>query len=266
MRSFRKYIFDWWESNKRDLPWRHTHDPYKILVSEIMLQQTQVLRVLAKYREFIERYPTVYELSNTSIADVIRMWKGLGYNRRALNLQKSAHMIVHDFNGVFPKDEKKLLKLPGVGLYTARAILVFAYKQDVSMVDTNIRRILTHYFFHDKEQSPKVIQSFADTIVPKGKSWEWHQALMDYGSSQEFTKIHPPTRRVVKSLIPFKDTTRFMRGRIIDLLRDGHMQEALLIQTCTSNYNKASEFIIGQIDALIREKLVSRNDGILRLG
>ena len=182
IKEFQLAIFSWWKLHKRDLPWRHTRDPYKILVSEVMLQQTQVSRVLPKYIEFIKQFPAVNELAQSSGAEVLRIWKGMGYNRRALYLQKAAQEIVHSYKGIFPKRESLLTKLPGVGTYTARAILVFAYKQDVAMVDTNIRQIITHFFFEDISQKPSVIQEVADKLVPPGKSWEWHQALMDYGA------------------------------------------------------------------------------------
>ena len=175
-KKFQAYIFAWWKTHRRDLPWRHTHDPYKILVSEVMLQQTQVSRVLPKYREFIQAYPTVKDLARASNSDVLKIWKGMGYNRRALYLKKAAEI------GEFPKSEGELVKLPGLGTYTARAILVFAYRKNVAMVDTNIRQIITHFFFHDAPQKDKIIQNIADQLVPKGKSWEWHQALMDYGA------------------------------------------------------------------------------------
>jgi len=140
----------------------------------------------------------------------------MGYNRRALYLHSMAKMIVRSYNGTFPKDEKLLIKLTGVGTYTARAILVFAFGENIACVDTNIRKIITHYFFKDKPQKQKVIQKAADQLVPIGKSWEWHQALMDYGSAHTFS-IQKST--VTKKIILFKETDRFIRGKIIDYLR-----------------------------------------------
>jgi A/G-specific adenine glycosylase len=261
--KFQSFILRWWKRNKRDLPWRHTHDPYLILVSEIMLQQTQVFRVIAKYLEFIGRYPTVIDLANATLSDVIRIWKGLGYNRRALNLYSAGKMVVEKFGGVFPKTEEQLCSLPGVGLYTARAVLVFAMKRDVAMVDTNIRRIITHHFFGDIPQSPRIIQAAADALVPKAKSWEWHQALMDYGA---LAMPRNRNRKQFTNTIPFKDTPRFIRGRIIDLLRDGNMRQSNLIQKCSENSKKSEDFIAEQINALIREQMISKTGGVLRLG
>lgn len=253
-------IFLWWKTHRRDLPWRHTHDPYKIFVSEVMLQQTQVLRVLPKYVEFIEAFPTVQELAKASPAQVLRAWKGMGYNRRALYLRKAAQIIAQDYDGKFPKDEKLLAKLPGLGIYTARAVLVFAYKQDVSLVDTNIRQIITHFFFDDIPQPEKVIEDMAGQLLPKGKSWEWHQALMDFGALRlrsgqvKKLKVH----KVVKSK-PFKESSRFYRGRIIDWLREGDIRERVLITELTKRYAKPPEFIQSLINDLMKEGLVERN-------
>ena len=223
-----------------------------------MLQQTQVLRVIPKYTEFIEKYPSVEVLSKASPASVLRIWKGMGYNRRALYLQKAAIEIVRTHNGIFPKIESELRKLPGLGIYTARAILVFAYKQEVGLVDTNIRQIITHFVFGDVPQSEKVIQEAADALVPKGKSWEWHQALMDYGSS-ELKKIRPVAKRIrVVSKVPFKDTDRFFRGRIMDLLREKSMSEHVLVEHINKTYSKPADFIQTIIQGLVDDGLIQR--------
>jgi len=266
--KFQQMIFTWWGENRRDLPWRHTHDPYKITVSEIMLGQTQVSRVLAKYREFIKRYPTIYSLANASTASVLRVWKGMGYNRRALYLHDIANVIVREYKGIFPEDEKLLTKLPGLGTYTARAILVFAYKKNVSCVDTNIRRIITHFFFNDRPQRDSVIQQAADQLVPAGRSWEWHQALMDFGAI-ELKKINPLKRRDVSNgtsqAKPFKETNRFYRGRIIDMLRERKYVETKIINYIYNQYNKQEYEIQSIINGLIKDGLVVRNKNILSL-
>lgn len=236
--KFQDFIFSWWKDHRRDLPWRRTHDPYKILISEVMLQQTQVGRVLPKYAEFIEAFPNISTLANASPADVLRAWKGMGYNRRALYLKKITSI---------PKTEKELMKLPGIGRYTARAILVFAFKKDIALIDTNIRKIITHFFFHDTPQKESRIQEVADWLLPKGKSWEWHQALMDYGASHLWSNLN-------KKQKPFKNSNRYFRGRVIDMLRDKAMAEKEL--------NVKPEIIEG----LIRDGLVVRSrDNMLHL-
>lgn len=241
IQDFQTNIFSWWRAHRRNLPWRHTHDPYKILVSEIMLQQTQVRRVIPKYAEFIKAYPTVKHLAGASAAEVLKHWKGMGYNRRALYLKKIR---------TIPKSEKELMKLPGVGRYTARAICVFAYKQDVALVDTNIRQILTHFFFHDVPQKEKIIQTLADALVPKGKSWEWHQALMDYGALG-LNKVPG----VIKKQSQFKNSNRYFRGKLIDVLREGSVKEKVLLK----------DFSSAIINSLMKDGLIVRKNGVLSL-
>lgn len=251
--SFRKKIFHWWKINKRDLPWRHTHKPYRILVSEVMLQQTTVSRVLIKYPEFITRYSTVNDLAKASPGDVLRLWKGMGYNRRALYLQKAAKMIVDIYKGTFPSTEQELIKLPGLGRYTTRAILVFAYKRDIAMVDTNIRQIITHFFFQDLPRTEKEIQGIADRLVPIGKSWEWHQALMDYGAAKTHAWKHPERSRG----IPFKQSNRYFRGRIMDILREKKMNKHSLIKKTIALYGKDGDFYSDILKGLEKDSLIS---------
>ena len=243
IRKFRNMIFTWWKMHRRDLPWRHTHDPYSILVSEVMLQQTQVLRVIPKYAEFIKRYPSVADLARASTADVLKLWKGMGYNRRALYLKKAAAL------GKIPGTEKELLKLPGVGKYTARAILVFAFNKDIAAVDTNIRQIITHFFFSDKPQKEKTIQDVADQLLPAGKSWEWHQALMDYGAI-EMPKLN--IKKIMKKPgIPFKQSNRYVRGKIMNMVREGKIAEPPRLTRI--------------IDGLVKDGLVERKNGKIQL-
>lgn len=255
--AFRDMIFSWWQEHKRDLPWRHTRDPYRILVSEVMLQQTQVARVLLKYEEFLRAFPDVYALSTATTAHVLRLWRGMGYNRRALYLKKTAEAIVGSYGGKFPQSEQELRKLPGLGVYTTRALLVFAFNQHVAMVDTNIRKIITHFFFHDRKQSDKVIQKVADTLVPHGKSWEWHQALMDYGAL-EMPKYRAKHQRGTRASVPFHGSNRFYRGRIIDVLREGRENEAQLIHRLVAHYGKSDDFFMVILSGLVKDGLIVR--------
>lgn len=260
---FQDMIFDWWKLNRRDLPWRHTRDPYRIFISEVMLQQTQASRVLAKYEEFLYFFPDVFALAGAGAADVLRVWKGMGYNRRALYLTKTAGIVVTRHDGKFPNTEKELVALPGVGIYTARAVLVFAFKQHVAAVDTNIRRIITHFFFKDSAQKPSVIQEAADILVPAGKSWEWHQALMDFGAL-EMGKLN--TKKTKKrGHLPFKETSRFYRGRVIDMLREGNVREWVMLKEFADRYDKPEEFLVAVINTLISDGLVQRKKGMLQL-
>ena len=260
---FQAFIFSWWKFNKRDLPWRRTRDPYRILVSEVMLQQTQVSRVLPKYEEFLYFFPDVYTLARASPANILRVWKGMGYNRRALYLKKAAETVVKRYGGEFPDDEAKLITLPGVGIYTARALLVFAFGQDVAAVDTNIRQIITHVFFRDVAQKPSVIQEVADRLVPAGEAWEWHQALMDYGALElPKLKVH---KRTKTAGTPFTETNRYYRGRVIDALRAGNRREQVLLHEFHTRYGKPEHVIASLIDGLVGDGLAERKNGTLRL-
>jgi len=261
IKTFQNMIFNWWADSKRDLPWRKTRDPYNILVSEVMLQQSQVSRVLPKYEEFLFFFPDVYTLARASRAKILRVWRGMGYNRRALFLKRAAERIVKDYYGEFPESEQELVKLPGLGKYTARAILVFAYAQDVPLIDTNIRQIITHFFFKDKLQKESVVQEVADALVPVGKSWEWHQALMDYGALA-LAKV-PNT---VKKQKKFKGSDRFYRGRIMDFLRERSYQEPRLLAQLSREYDKPHIFFEKILSGLSRDGLISRSaSGIIAL-
>ena len=167
-RELQSSLLAWFQRFGRDLPWRRTRDPYAILVSEIMLQQTQVSRVIDRYVSWLERWPTVGSLAHASSADVVRAWSGLGYNRRALNLQRAARAIVE--RGGFPDTVAGLLELPGVGPYTARAIACFAFGAEVTALDVNVTRVLERAFGR------------ADVEPPTGLAWEWNQALFDLGA------------------------------------------------------------------------------------
>ncbi len=174
-------LLGWGLPRLRDLPWRHTRDPWRILVSEVMLQQTQVPRVIPKYHAFLDAYPTTAACAAASLADVLRLWQGLGYPRRARNLQLAAQHVERECNGHFPDSLDALLALPGVGPYTARAVLAFAFERDVAVVDTNIARVLARVAGH--RMTPKQVQSAADALVPDGDGWAWNQCLMDLGAT-----------------------------------------------------------------------------------
>ncbi|HCM82592.1 MAG: HhH-GPD family protein [Candidatus Gottesmanbacteria bacterium GW2011_GWA2_44_17] len=266
IQSFQQMIFDWWKANKRDLPWRHTFDPYKIMVSEVMLQQTQVERVLTRYIEFIEAYPTVHLLARAKTSDVLRLWKGMGYNRRALYLKQTAQAILELHNGIFPVSEEALVRLPGIGRYTARAILVFSFKKDMAMVDTNIRKIITNFFFQDQKQPEKVIQEVADKILPRGKSWEWHQAMMDFGADSQL-KIKDQKSKIKKKnkSIPFYQSNRFYRGRIMDLLREKKYEHETLLEELVKTFKKPKSFFEERIASLVKDGLAVQKEKFIRL-
>ena len=234
-----KHILAWYMANQRDLPWRKTDDPYYILVSEVMLQQTQVDRVVPKYTAFLQEFPTVVALAKAPTADVIRAWAGLGYNRRALFLQRAAVGIVEKHENIFPKNIQALLALPGIGEYTARAVLSFAFDIPVAVMDTNHRKFYSRIFGHKKRQTDKELlvsaQKFVDTLVqqqtviskkeiPCSVVYHWNQALMDFMSAvakndthslvQDFILNHPEIpkkkqkkKKSVKSMVRKKNSS-----------------------------------------------------------
>lgn len=171
-------VLRWGLPRLRDLPWRQTRDPWLILVSEVMLQQTQALRVVPKYRAFVDEYPTPSACAEASLGDVLRLWQGLGYPRRARNLHAAASHISE--MGKFPSTLDELLRLPGVGGYTARAVLAFAFEADVAVVETNIARVLARVVGH--RLTAREVQAVADAALPHGESWAWNQCLMDLGA------------------------------------------------------------------------------------
>lgn len=264
---FQKKIFTWWGKHKRDLPWRHTYNPYHIFVSEVMLQQTQVNRVIFKYQEFVKRYPTIADLANSSIADILRMWKGMGYNRRALYLHRASNEVVSRYNGTFPSDLHSLLSLSGVGPYTARAIQVFAYRKDVAMIDTNIRKIITHVFFHDIIQKDAIILDVARQLVPKGKAWQWHQALMDYGALalSKVVLLQTHNRGEKKITVPFKQSDRYIRGKILDDVRVTSTRVNSLQKKYGIEYNISDERFIRVLSGLAKDGLIEVLKGIVCL-
>lgn len=215
IQRFQTKIFSWYTHNKRDLPWRRTRDPYAIFVSEVMSQQTQLSRVVPKYEAWLNMFPTLHDLASSSKPDVLRVWSGLGYNSRGLRLREAAQTLEANHQGIFPRAVDELRKLPGVGLYTASAIACFAFDAQIPVVDTNIRKVITHEFFDGQLQSEKIIHEVALLILPKGKAYDWNQALMDYSASVLKDKKIP-----VPKQSHFLSSDRYYRGQIIKLLLD----------------------------------------------
>lgn len=176
-------LLAWGEASRRDLPWRRTRDPWAVLVSELMLQQTQVARVVTRHAGFLDRFPDPASCAAAPVGDVVRAWAGLGYNRRAVHLHKAATVVVDRHGGVLPDRLDALLALPGVGRYTARAVLAFAFEADVGLVETNTARVLARAFAGRPLATPAAAQALADEAVAPGRSWAWNQDLMDLGAT-----------------------------------------------------------------------------------
>jgi A/G-specific adenine glycosylase len=220
-------LLEWYAAQARDLPWRRTRDAYAILVAEVMLQQTQVDRVIPKWHAWLARFPTLASLAEASRADAIREWQGLGYNLRAVRLHAIAGQVLAEYQGHLPRSVDGLLRLKGIGRYTAGAVACFAYEQPVAMVDTNVRRVLSRVFGLE----PGAIEGVADTLVPAQSAYAWNQALMDLGATVCRTQrplclVCPllaecggPRPMRSKPVTEFRSSSRYFRGRIIDFLR-----------------------------------------------
>lgn len=170
-------VLGWWELQRRHLPWRATRDPWAVLVCEVMAQQTQVARVAERWGPFLERFPTPAACAEAPVAELLRWWSGMGYNRRALNLHRCARAVVDDHDGQLPATLAELLALPGIGPYTARAVLAFAFELDHAIVDTNTARVLARW--EGRRLTQRAVQAAADAALPAGSAWAWNQAMLD---------------------------------------------------------------------------------------
>jgi A/G-specific adenine glycosylase len=242
IRIFRELIYKHYIINARALlPWRKTRDPYRILVSEIMLQQTQVERVIYKYNIFIRTFPDFSSLAVAPLSDILKVWQGLGYNRRAVALQKIARAVTEENPVRLPANREELLKLPGIGKYTASAILTFAHNQPNIFVETNIRRVFIHFFFQDRENiSDAEILPLIEKTLDDGKPRNWYYALMDYGAMLKKT-VENPNRKSAhyKKQAPFHGSNRQLRGVIIKaLIRNPGISQKKLIEQLGSDPGK----------------------------
>jgi A/G-specific adenine glycosylase len=247
----------WFAEAARDLPWRRTRDPYRILVAEVMLQQTQADRVVPKYQAFLEQFPTIEALAAAPTAEVIRAWSGLGYNRRAVNMQRTARAVLQQHEGNFPREIGALRALPGIGPYTAGAIACFAFEQDVAFMDTNIRRVVRRVFVGPEDgdaTSEASLLTLAQAVVPPGEGWTWNQAIMELGAlictaaapacwrcplrphcrdyaarrtsdeqlfegTAAIEERRRPRRIAERREAAYAGSSRFYRGRIVEMLR-----------------------------------------------
>jgi A/G-specific adenine glycosylase len=248
-------LLGWYAEHQRDLPWRKTRDPYAILVAEVMLQQTQVERVIPKYREFLRCFPTPHALAEAPRAEVIRRWAPLGYNLRAVRLHEAAQQVVAQFGGRLPSGPEELRRLKGLGPYTAAAIACFAFAQDVAVVDTNVRRVLSRIANGTAPLPEREVGARAEALVPDGQASAWNQALMDLGATvclarrprcmlcpaRAFCKAapllqggngHVAEERAgyrIKREPPFKGSSRYYRGRVVEALRQLGEGEAITL-------------------------------------
>jgi A/G-specific adenine glycosylase len=220
VRTFQKTIYQYFSRHARNLPWRNTDNPYHILVSEVMLQQTQVERVIEKYEQFITLFPDFYRLSRAPLRKILTVWQGLGYNRRAIALKQIACKVMGEYHDTFPQDPEVLKSFPGIGEATAGAIAAFAFNQPAIFLETNIRRVFIHHFFsqkatvRDTEILP-LIEKTLDTSNPR----KWYYALMDYGVMLKKEQQNPNRKSAhYQRQSPFEGSNRQIRGTILRVL------------------------------------------------
>jgi A/G-specific adenine glycosylase len=266
--QFKKTIWNYYAKNGRhNLPWRKTKDPYKILVSEVMLQETQVSRVIEKHKSFLKKFPTVQTLANAHLKEVLLEWQGLGYNRRAKYLKLCAEKVIREYGDTFPKTFKELVALPGIGPATAGDLLAFAYNIPVPVIETNIRSVFIHFFFpkarprgiHDQDFSPRgiddrdllpLIEQTLDTQNPR----EWYWALFDYGAFLKQTRNPNTQSKHYVKQSPFKGSNREKRSNILKLILKNPSTESQIIGTL----GYAEEIVQKNLSALEREGLIKK--------
>jgi A/G-specific adenine glycosylase len=274
----RAAVLAWYDERGRPLAFRTSSDPYAILVSEVMAQQTQIGRVVAAWSRFIERFPTVEALAAATPAEVLRLWQGMGYDRRALNLRRAAIAIRDEHGGRVPDDVASLTRLPGIGPYTARAVAAIAFGRPVGAVDTNIRRVLGRALAGgDVDGSARTrIQAAADASVDRARPADWTHALMDVGATlcrptrpgcpdcplegwcafrRGGAEVARPSRPGgQRPAAPFPSTTRWLRGRILDRLRGAAGETWTHLDGPIGVHDVAA--VLAALDALARDGLV----------
>jgi len=249
--SFQSKILEFYQQNRRSFPWRMTTDRYAIMVSEVMLQQTQADRVACRFPLWLERFPDVQTLASASLREVLDAWSGLGYNSRGQRLHRAASMVVEQFEGEVPSDPARLIELPGIGAYTSRSIPVFADNLDLAAVDTNIRRVLIHELNLPESITPKALMEVAEEVLPKGRSRDWHNALMDYGAMELTSKktgIAPLTRQS-----SFKGSRRWYRSALLrELLATGELSR----ESIEERYADCPHGIGSIVDSMVEEAMI----------
>jgi A/G-specific adenine glycosylase len=231
--AFKRAVWKYYkEHGRHSLPWRRTRDPYRILVSEIMLQQTQVERVIPFYNKFTKRFPTARSLAQAEMKDVLALWQGLGYNRRAVNLKYACETIMKEYGGKFPAELAALMELPGIGPATAGDLLAFAFNLPAVVIETNIRTVFIHHFFPGKKQvSDKEIAKLVEETLDTENPRKWYYALMDYGAHLKREVGNNINRsKHYKKQSAFKGSNRELRSKILKLVLERNRSEAEIIR------------------------------------
>ena len=265
IRAFREEIYGYFKKSGRDLPWRKTTDPYHILVSEIMLQQTQVDRVIDKYLAFIDTFPDFKALNRATLEQVYKIWQGLGYNRRALSLKKTAKIIVDEYQGNLPSSESLLMALPGIGKATASSIAAFGFNKPTIFVETNVRAVFIHHFFPNKAvvDDAEIMPILQQTIDKKSPR-KWYSALMDYGAMLKKRCKNPSRKSAHYSRqSPFKGSRREIRGAILRILvGKSPLDERQIIQNL---HIQDETRINGVLEEMRKEELLRKIKGRFKI-
>ena len=262
--SFQREILDYYRAHGREFPWRKTTVPYGIVVSEIMLQQTQTERVAEKYPEFITVYPDFAALASAPLSSILGLWQGMGYNRRARHLKQIAEQVMTEYEGHLPEDVNLLMKLPGIGHATACSICAYAFNMPVVYIETNIRRVFIHRFFPGREKvEDKEILPLVEEALYRENPREWYNALMDWGVKIKKEGADPNRRSAGYSRqSPFKGSNRQIRGEIIRLLtRQEEYEETALLDSAPFPRDRVA-YCLKQLE---EEGFLCAENGVVRL-
>ena len=271
--QFKRTIRAYYKKNARAMPWRETRDPYRILVSEIMLQQTQVSRVLGFYKNFIKQFPDFRALASASTSDVLRAWQGLGYNRRALALQRLANEVIEKYDGRLPRDTENLIALPGIGPYTAGAVRAFAFDEPEIFIETNIRRVFIYFFFPagkkpNQKAGEKVMDAalrrYLESTLDRKNPREWYFALMDYGAMLGSMGAENPNRRsahYARQSI-FAGSDRELRGKIVRTLL---LRKKILSSALARELRESRERVLNIVTRLNKEGFIMKKGEYITL-
>lgn len=261
--DFRETVLGYYREHGRDLPWRRTRDPYRILVSEMMLQQTQVPRVVPKYAEFVDAFPTFEALAAAPLAEVLRVWSGLGYNRRARQLKELAEVVVERHAGKLPSTREELVALPGIGPATAAEVLAFAFGVPVPFIETNIRAVYLHHFFGDEcDVSDRELMPLIEATLDRDDPRSWYYALMDYGTQLK-RELPNPCRRSKHHAKQgrWEGSSRQARGLVLRALVEGPADADALAESLGMQLDRVES----ALDGLVRDGLLVAEDGRFRV-
>jgi len=257
IRKFQDVVYAYHKEHGRIFPWRKTKNPYRIFVSEIMLQQTQVDRVVSKYKEFLKQFPTVEVLAKSSLAEVLRVWQGLGYNRRARMLHEASKVLRDQYRGAIPKGRKELEGLPGVGVYTAGAVRVFAFNLPSVLIETNIRTVYLYHFFKNKDEvADTMLRPYIEETMDRDNPRLWYSALMDYGTYLKKSEgnVSVRSKHHTKQSC-FAGSDRQIRGDIITIL--SNRKDSVSLSGFKKNMPHEGKRIEKQLAVLLKEGMIS---------